>query len=281
MRLLIQGRSGRRRKGVILLVVLSMLTLFALVGISFVLVADSQATSSRIAREAEQAFRPEIDAEAAFSLFLGQLLYDVPDDATGVLSALRGQSLARNMYGWNPAALNDKPYSGTGRLHTTTPYTTGVPATETVASTDAALMNYKFFPLDAFIRDPERPGSRAPIAPVLPYVGGFGVPYTYPDHNNPYLAEIDPTTGQVIVPSFHREYLFGRLDLPAGPGPGGNPNWTNPEGKYLTLRPRPFDNGVVNGGQFPMPLDRFGDVKNTTSPPAARIASGSTPAPRS
>ena len=94
------GRFQPRRRGVILIVVLAMLTLFALVGISFVLVANSQETSSRIASEAETQFRPEIDGQAAFSLFLGQLLYDCSDDPNGARSALRGQSLGRNIFGW-------------------------------------------------------------------------------------------------------------------------------------------------------------------------------------
>jgi hypothetical protein len=370
MRLLIHGRSGPRRKGVILLVVLSMLTLFALVGVSFVLVSGAQATSGRIALEAEGASRPDVDAEAAFALFMGQFLYDVPDDATGIFSALRGHSLARNLYGWtndllpgiNPntglaftfSVLNDKPYNGTGRLHSPTIQTPPptAPATSPLAqtpsrykkgvgSTDAGLMNYFFFPNDflattpfnasdnpfpgspsndfvytspiapnynpnvpskiPYLRDPERPGFRQGFGDTpKPYAGGFGVPYTYPDHNNFYLAEIDPTTGQVIVPSFHRPYLFGPLDLPANPpgppilpnplvsnpypfpGPpivapapplNWNPNWTNGQGKYLTLRPRRFENLGVAGdpasvavnpniGPFPMPLDGGGDVKN-------------------
>src|SRR4051812_13650842 len=86
------------RRGVILMVVLALLTLFAIVGISFVLVANSQETSSRLAREAEQQQRPDVDAEAALSMFLGQMIYDCPDDATGVASGLRGHSLGRGIY---------------------------------------------------------------------------------------------------------------------------------------------------------------------------------------
>src|SRR5206468_2272153 len=111
---------------------------------------------------------------------------------------------------------------------------------------DAVLMNYQWFKADGFLRDPERPAVNAQAPPyniigtsspayrtdpsqLRPaYTGGFNVPYTYPDHNNFYLAHMDPTTGQITMPSFHREYIFGRLD------DASNPNWTNAIGKYLT-----------------------------------------------
>src|SRR5437899_8777374 len=88
------------RVGVILVIVLMLLTLLAVVGLSFVLYAQSAATSARFYREAESPIRPDIDPELLLAHFLGQLIYDVPDDASGVYSALRGHSLARTMYGF-------------------------------------------------------------------------------------------------------------------------------------------------------------------------------------
>jgi hypothetical protein len=250
------------------MVVLAMLTLFALVGVTFVLMADSAALSARLARQSESQFRPDIDPEAALALALGQLLYDVNDDAPGIYSALRGHSLARNLYGWNQdtAVPMDKPYTGVGRLHRTGDrLLQGLDAglTDTRWNDEAVLMNFQYRPADNFLRDPERVGVRgSPTAPRATWVGGFNVPYTYPDHNNFFLAVIDPANGQVMAPSFHRDYLFGKLDLPNGPPPTGNPNWGKPIGKYLTLRPHPLDHP-----DFPRPLDAGGDVKNLDDAP--------------
>jgi hypothetical protein len=264
------------RRGVILLVVLALLTLFAIVGISFVLYADSEATSARIYRESQQiqaAELPGFDPYTAFSLFMSQLLYDIPDDpsataypnATGLYSALRGQSLARNMYGYYdaPNALNDKPYNGTGRLRGETISTLTGPTTSPDSS---YLVNYTYFSADGFLRDPERLGVRASVTNLSDmtqrgtFTGGLNPPYTYPDHQNFYLAMMRATDGKVLLPSFHRPWMFGSLASYPG-NPGGlpvNPNWTNTIGKYLTLRPRPQD---MSPG-FPYPADDGGDVKN-------------------
>src|SRR3954452_17516570 len=102
-------RNAEPRRGLILMVVLALLTAFAIVGLTFVLYADSEAKAAQIAREAEQGLNVhpyDLDPKAALSSFLGQLIYDVNDpanltDPIFVNSALRGQSLARLMYGYN------------------------------------------------------------------------------------------------------------------------------------------------------------------------------------
>ena len=243
------------RRAVILMVVLSLLTLFALVGITFVLYADAQATTARVSREAETAQRADVEPEQALAFFLNQFIYDVPDTVSGVGSGLRGHSLARTMYGSSYPTMggpgtNVVAFNGVGRLHYTQP---------TLNVDDYTLVNYTWFLSDGFLRDPERFGQRTNAqfqsnTQPNPYIGG-NAPYTYPDLNSFFLAAVK-ADGTVLAPSYHRNYTgFGSL-APT------NPNWyipssQNPALKYMVARPRPADH---NG--FPATDDAGGDVKN-------------------
>src|SRR5262245_28365944 len=254
------------RRGAILVIVLALLTLLTLVGLTFVYFADNQATSSRHFREAQSPTRPDAEPELLLAYFLGQFLYDAPDDERGVFSALRGHSLSRNLLGMNyqlradgsiktnPAggladdagnALNGVPFNGTGRPHDDprlpfAPVPVGSPAKD-----DHNLINYTYFPRDGFLRDPERRGWRAGLRPAGapdnrgPFAGGFNAPYTYPDLNNVYLAAMQ-ADGKVLLPSFHRPWAgFGSLDP-------GNWRWvsdidpTLKPGDPLSRKPKPW-----------------------------------------
>ena len=74
-------RVGRRspRRGAILLVVLTLLALFAVIGLAFVLYAESEANASRIARESVTNTNTTglnaIDSTQAVNSFLGQFIY--------------------------------------------------------------------------------------------------------------------------------------------------------------------------------------------------------------
>src|SRR5258708_5748018 len=91
----------RRRRGAILLAVFPLLTLFSSIALAFVFYADSSARAARMACISQTQQQADVDPELLLSYFLRQFIYDVPDDASGVYSALRGHSLARNMYGGN------------------------------------------------------------------------------------------------------------------------------------------------------------------------------------
>ncbi len=268
------------RRGVILLVVLAMLTLFAILGLAFVLYSQAEATSSRIFREAQ--FRvedpPDENPTTLFRWLMAQLIYDVPDDDAGAASALRGHSLARTMYGFNSNALNILPFNGPGRLNYTSPVVAG--------QNERDLINYMYFQGDGFVRDPERLGARAnpgvsqlgvpPNPPPNPHTNGHNAPYTAADLNTMALAAVrafdrtaNPAPPIVLQPSFHRHWLFN---------PGmtfndqSNPNWRNPEGKYKLLRPRPIDQKInpadpTEQELFPYPEDATGDVKNLVGAP--------------
>src|SRR5262245_59690572 len=95
-----QPVSPPPRRGIILLVVLSLLTLFAIVGLTFAIYAESAAESAKATRQVEYLFRPDIEPELALTQALSQIIYDVPDNETGFYSALRGHGLARLMYGF-------------------------------------------------------------------------------------------------------------------------------------------------------------------------------------
>src|SRR5262249_46374404 len=145
---------------------------------------------------------------------------------------------------------NVVPFSGSGRLNTPAPAGLTLPTTNPPAPwtswTDALLVNYTYYPIDGILRDPERYPYRTTAGAVPPppanpasepITGGINVPYTYPDHNNMFLAAIN-AGGQVLTPSFHRKWLFNPANLLNDPT---NPNWTNQIGKYFTLRPRPVE----------------------------------------
>src|SRR5262249_31446099 len=161
------ARGDGRRRGVILLVVLSLLTLFAVVGLTFVLYAESQATSARVYREAQNKYDdfPDESPDILLAFANAQIIYDVQDNLRsdgGILSALRGHSLARLLYGLNEQTLNDKPFNGVGRLR--------YPSNPFPTLDDYNLINYTYYQADGFLRDPERLGSRVDYTqPKGPY----------------------------------------------------------------------------------------------------------------
>src|SRR5207253_2537424 len=113
----------------------------------------SEATASKYTRESQTQFLADVEAERLLNYFLGMLNYDAADDVTGVSCALRGHSLARNLYGWDPTRPNFIPHSGPG-----TPANYTYPVADPVLGGKSAinLPNYTYFRSDSFVRDPER-----------------------------------------------------------------------------------------------------------------------------
>lgn len=236
------------RRGAILLVVLVMLSLFAVIGLSFVLYAESEATSARTYKDSLSVggvgsfsgSGPSTvsypDPKPALDDFFRQVVFSSGDTGTDTLSSLRGYDMARMVYGYrhNPsasaaeiAAENCIAYNGHGAFDE---------ATSITGLQRIQVLNYGFGPGATTLFDPEYTGSRtsatAGTPPTTSYVGRNAA-YTYPDRNNAYVALVDPNTGQVIAPSFVRPGLF---DFSTG-----SPDWTSPAGRYKTVRPRPQD----------------------------------------
>ena len=250
----------------ILLVVVAFLALFSVMGVTYIIYADSQLrqTADDVnAQDVRQNPIKMVDLDPSFILnfFLERFLYDQADisgtSATpdSVYSALRGHSLSRNMYGWNDTAnaLNDKPFSGTGKLN------------RQIMVEGQNIEEWKIVNLTAFrpfgppvnpvalpIIDPERGLRIGDNNTRSATTSSWNAPYTYPDHNNFYLGWLK-SDGSKVQPSFHRDYIFGHGQIPADTfnlpvaitpstsKPTGNLNWINSVGKYLSARPRPVD----------------------------------------
>jgi hypothetical protein len=307
-----------RRRGAALIVVPALLGLFALIALSFVFYADSEATGSRLYREREA--RPEIgapSAEDALNTFLQHLIYGPPDphkmvttanpgyqvtptDAASLLSALRGHDFATSMYGWSgtgsvtagvgPAAvttlLHTTPFNGPGLAHEraqggnwTIFALPNNPATG--QPFDGAQFVNKTPMLwrgqggnnRTLLLDPEYAGGpRTTNGPTTlntspdlntntgtHFYIGKNAPYTYPDLNNLYMASVSPTTGEVLVKSFHRDWLFDLTPPNTIVGTAGNNDWLDGVGRLKLLRPRPVDQLTTAdlqkyGVNIPIPL---------------------------
>ena len=230
-----RDKTGQRR-GVLLIVVLALLSLFAIVGITFVFFSGQKAEYARITADAQNPGTTQFpdDGTNAFSAFLASLIYPaIPPTsnapATSYFNALRGHDLTSSMYGGQPGST--LPWNGIGLFDepVTAPGYAGL-------NRRRQIVNYTAFPGMNVLLDPEysNPTGRALSDPPTGVYIPKNAPYTYPDVNNFYLASICPATGEILVPSFHRPQLFGSLDP-------SNPNWSNPQGKFLTLRPRPAE----------------------------------------
>ncbi len=226
-------RTFRRplaRRGAILLVVLGMLALFAVVGLSFVLYAESEATGARNNRAARNELA-DPDPISVANQFLAQMIFD-----TDANSPLWGHSLARSRFG--PAG-GQSPFTGTG-------FPFGTSVTLNGATMDQTqVVNYS---------------AANAFGGTSPDTWNKAVPWTYPDRNNYHLAYYDPVTDQVTLPSFYRKDLFGVLDPPGTAT--ANPNWTNADGRFKILRPRPAEHPAFPTVAMNADGTYTGDVSN-------------------
>jgi hypothetical protein len=297
------NRAARtEREGMILIVVLAILTLFAILGITFVLYSESAALAARYSSEGASLYTPDMDPYECFSFFMGQFIYDVDDsDANGIQSSLRGHSLARNMYGWSNTATGSMfgsttPFNGVGRLHFKYSSAADSSAVPVNNVDEWQLVNYtNFATLDGtLLRDPEYFGTRASASSTSwsgsghghYYVGGANPSYTYPDQNCMFLGAVRASDGSVIAHSYHRDYTgFGTMApgnanwlWPSNPSSSGSgyPSTTTglpvapvaysstnpPLPQYSSLKYEVMRPRPADHLGFPLPQDAGGDVKN-------------------
>lgn len=279
-------RPGSHRRGAILLVVIGMLALFAVIGLSFVLYAESEATGARNNRAARNELT-DPDPVAVANAFVGQFVFGTADQS----SALFAHDLAISRFG--PVGAQS-PFIGTGIPPETDAMGTVIPVRGAVGGVGLAGLDRTGSTLVTPISMDRRQAINFRLAPgwdqVSPFLANVGqpnqiginkaVPFTYPDRNNFYLAYYDPVTDQITVPSFHRPDLFLNTNtayttpaqqIAASLSPD-NPKWRNTDpanpafgdssGFYQTLRPRQAEH--PNFPTVPMNADGSftGDVAN-------------------
>jgi hypothetical protein len=258
-------RPTARRRGAVLIVVLAMLVLFAVLGLSFVLYSESQQSAAGAGKQGEnREARP--NPQDAVEWTMGQLVYGTTDET----SVWRGQDLAGMKYGYDYSGTTTAfllPYAGDPSHNPTAWAVTDQPGawnTDLSGVFERDVVNYSRVVTTPgggtwFIADPMRQDgatirTQTNATYTRPYVNRAAA-YTYPDRRNFALAQMNPATGEVVLPSFYRPDLFGTLD-PA------NPNWTNQVGRLRTLRPRPLEH--PNFPRVPQDADGQyrGDVAN-------------------
>ncbi|MDY3552346.1 hypothetical protein R5W24_001428 [Gemmata sp. JC717] len=278
--LLRSHRRPPRRGTAILITCFFLITIMMVTGLALVMYAAREKAAALAYQDAES-LSPRVapSPEGTVNAFLSALIYDTDDNSPGLQNSLRGHSIARGMYGSNPTGQaswlgSTTPWAGVGLFHedssTYTDGTNAYPALAALADPDrrrARLVNHTALVLNGrpFVIDPEWTGNRGAAAGGgLPDFAGSraGKSYVgkhsgvvYPDLKSFFLAARDPYTGEVLQPSFHREWLFNTL-APS------NLNWTNDTGKLFTLRPRPAEHPLFP--RVPPDADGVyrGDVQN-------------------
>src|SRR3954466_3999184 len=90
-------RSRPRRRGIVLLMVVSLLALFVLLGATFTLVALQALNASKLELKQQQTGDPP---DTEMDLVLGQILFD-----TQARTVLQYHSLLRDLYGYDTSVL--------------------------------------------------------------------------------------------------------------------------------------------------------------------------------
>jgi hypothetical protein len=268
-------RRPHRRGTSFVLIVVVMISLAASVGVAFALLAGQTLRISAANKQAAGAGgNPPARAPEPTSIvnqFLSSLIFDTNDDSNSDLTnALRGNSMARSMYGYDHWNLSNPLPSGAPRLWTTPWAGVGTFIQGNGYGDRSKQINYTQVRVGGsaqpVLLDPEYMGQRniTPVAGSNPptytrpafSTGGAGAyvgkhaGYSFPDLKDFFLAAVDPATGQVLMPSFHRPWLWNSQYTDNTTSPPsqktytldpGNPHWNDAPGSLMTLRPRPLE----------------------------------------
>jgi hypothetical protein len=190
------SNRSNRRDGIVLLVVIAMLALFATVGLSFVYYSESVALTARYNRISVTSDLRDIPPDRIMSRILSDILFDTDD----IKSQFYGLSLGRNMYGGPGGRF---AFSGTG-----------------------------YDPIATVLSSTSVSATRKQIKDTAEFALGRGnAPYTFPDINNPYLGWIDEN-GKIQARSYFRggQPLRATLYTPPSGWPAGEGDVRNLEG---------------------------------------------------
>lgn len=254
------ARSLRRppRKGTsFTLIAVSMLTLFAAVGMGYALFGHTVNKQAQRNAEAQgQGGAPSVDVPdptGTLNRFLGSLTTGVPYDATAadpnvLNNRLRGSEIVRSVFGYDLAALNagtpiTAPFAGVGTFHEQITLPNGA----TISRAQALNASLVLIGGQPFLIDPEYTGTRSiasgTVTPFDPNAAGRyyvnkAAGYSFADNKDFFAAVVDPVTGQVLVPSFFR---YSSLGTGGTLAPTNTAFWNNEANKLTMLRPWPND----------------------------------------
>lgn len=178
-------KSQAPRRGIILLVVLALITLFASIGVAFVYFAEQEANKSLDQKAGETIKLP--DSDMLLNYVLKQLVY--PTSNTG--SALYTHSLLENMYGRSKSI---GAFNGTGRRN----------LLNAASGQDAYYrINYQN---QANVNSANLPNNNQPYNEEVH--GSLNPSYTYPDHKNAFLGGVSANwvTSNFGVPATYTSY---------------------------------------------------------------------------
>ena len=233
--------SRIERRGIVLVLVLAMLGLLALIGITFATFSSQAKINAR--NYAQSVLEPQGDALLDFAL--SQLITDTSD----IRSALRGHSLARDMYG-NDGSVNGymtaspstgNPFYITAFTATTQLGSTGqtlYQLTTNILSNDSTFYGYNFtrWILRVAYTGATDPTSTAPFTPLQPVNQTFEI-----------LSDITNTT------TGNRTFLVDLIDHTTTLGNPTNATTTQLPAYYLVNSTNPTNLG--NPSAFPFILD--------------------------